>query len=133
GVGGGGPGARAPRRGEARRPPLVLARRGGIPGALPGGGVPGSHAPQPPRTSRRRASCLMTRLAVGVIGAGKHGERYLRHASRDVPEIAVAALARRNADLGRAQAAALDCRYHTDWRALVDDPRVEAVIVVVTP
>ena len=46
----------------------------------------------------------MTRLAVGVIGAGKHGERYLRHASRDVPETTVAALARRNTDLGRAQA-----------------------------
>jgi len=75
----------------------------------------------------------MSRLAVGVLGAGKHGERYLRHASRDVPEITVAALARRNTDLGRAQAAALGCRYHADWRALVDDPHVEAVVVVVTP
>lgn len=75
----------------------------------------------------------MGALALGVIGAGKHGERYLRHASRDVPEVRVAALSRRDAERGRTQAATLGCRYHADWRALVDDPAVAAVVVVVTP
>jgi len=72
-------------------------------------------------------------IGVGVIGAGKHGERYLRHAHRDVDALVVAALARRDHAAGRAQAAAIGCVYHETWEALVDDPAVELVIVVVPP
>ena len=73
------------------------------------------------------------RVAVGVVGAGKHGERYLRHLREDVPELPLAALSRRDATLGRTQAERLGCRFHADWRALVDDPAVEAVIAIVPP
>jgi predicted dehydrogenase len=72
-------------------------------------------------------------IGVGVIGAGKHGERYLRHAHHDVSALTVAALARRDHASGRAQARALGCHYHEDWEALVDDPAVELVAVVVPP
>jgi predicted dehydrogenase len=72
-------------------------------------------------------------IGVGVIGAGKHGERYLRHAHRDVDALTVAALARRDHAAGRTQAAAIGCAYHEAWEALVDDPAVALVIAVVPP
>jgi predicted dehydrogenase len=73
------------------------------------------------------------RLAVGLIGAGKHGQRYVRHIRADVPELTLAALARRDPTAGAAQAESLGCRFHADWRELVADPRVEAVIAAVPP
>jgi len=72
-------------------------------------------------------------IGVGVIGTGKHGERYLRHAHQDVDGLAVAALARRDHAAGRAQAAAIGCGYHATWEGLVDDPAVALVIAVVPP
>ena len=58
----------------------------------------------------------MRRIAVGLIGAGKHGKRYLHHVQADVPELALVALSRRDAAAGTVQAAALGCRFHADWR-----------------
>ena len=75
----------------------------------------------------------MRRLGVGLVGAGKHGQRYLTHLHTDVPELVLAALCRRDASRGRDDAARLGCRFHADWRALVADPAVEAVIAVVPP
>jgi len=75
----------------------------------------------------------MGRLAVGLIGTGKHGQRYARHIRADVPELTLAALSRRDPARGREQARALGCRFHDDWAALVADPAVEAVIAVVPP
>jgi predicted dehydrogenase len=75
----------------------------------------------------------MRRIAVGLIGAGKHGQRYVRHISADVPELALAALSRRDAAAGAEQARALGCRFHADWHDLIVDPAVEAVIAVVPP
>jgi len=75
----------------------------------------------------------MGRLVVGLIGAGKHGRRYTHHIRADVPELALAALCRRDAVRGREQARALGCRFHDDWAALIADPAVEAVIAVVPP
>ena len=75
----------------------------------------------------------MARIGVGLIGAGKHGQRYLNHIRADVPKLALVALSRQNVIAGREQAATLGCRFHEDWRALIADPAVEAVIVVVPP
>jgi predicted dehydrogenase len=75
----------------------------------------------------------MRRLAVGLIGAGKHGQRYIAHILADVPELRLVALSRRDVPAGRDQAAALGARFHAEWRALVDDPDVEAVVGVVPP
>lgn len=72
-------------------------------------------------------------IAVGLIGAGKHGLRYAQHLVRDVPELRLAALSRQDQARGAAQARDLGCRFHADWRALVDDPGVEAVVAVVPP
>ena len=75
----------------------------------------------------------MRRITVGLIGAGKHGQRYAHHVRADVPELVLGALCRRDARAGAEQARALGCRFHADWRALVADPAVEAVIAVVPP
>ena len=75
----------------------------------------------------------MQRIAVGLIGAGKHGTRYAAHLRSDVPALSLAALSRRDGAAGAAQARAFGCRFHGDWRALVDDPAVDAVVAVVPP
>jgi len=75
----------------------------------------------------------MAAIAVGLIGAGKHGLRYAQHVVRDVPELRLAALSRQNHVRGAEQARELGCRYHVSWRALVDDPGVEAVVAAVPP
>jgi predicted dehydrogenase len=72
-------------------------------------------------------------IGVGLIGAGKHGQRYAAHLVRDVPELALRALSRRDPARGSAQATELGARFHADWRALVADPAVEAVVAVVPP
>lgn len=75
----------------------------------------------------------MRRLGVGLIGVGKHGARYAAHLRTDVPGLSLVALARRDTIAGAEQARALGCCFHADWRSLVADPAVEAVVVVVPP
>ncbi|MBE0566303.1 MAG: Gfo/Idh/MocA family oxidoreductase [Krumholzibacteria bacterium] len=70
---------------------------------------------------------------IGVIGAGSHGQRYLRHAAADVPGMGVAALCRRDAAAGRPLADGLGVRYHADPAALVADPQVDGVVVCTPP
>lgn len=72
-------------------------------------------------------------IGIGLIGAGKHGQRYIRHIRNDVPALTLAALTRRDATAGRTQAHELDCRFHADWHDLIADPRVDAVVAVVPP
>lgn len=71
-------------------------------------------------------------LPVGLIGLGKHGERYLAHL-REVPGLRLAAVSRRDAERGRRLAADLGVSFHADAEALVADPGVAAVIAVVPP
>jgi len=76
---------------------------------------------------------MAARIGIGVIGAGKHGRRYLAHIVRDVPFLELRALSRRDAAQGAAQAKELGVRFHADWRDLVVDPEVQAVVAVVPP
>jgi predicted dehydrogenase len=71
-------------------------------------------------------------IGVGVIGTGKHGARYLKHIADD-GRFRLAAISRRDRECGTAQAAAASCRFHADPRALIADPAVEAVVLVVPP
>jgi predicted dehydrogenase len=75
----------------------------------------------------------MTAIPVGLIGAGRHGERYLRHLRDDVPELRLAAICRRDAARGRADAEATGARFVADFRELAASPAIEAVIAVVPP
>ena len=75
----------------------------------------------------------MGTLGIGIIGAGKHGLRYVRHLTEDVDDARLIAIARRDRREGEAAAAAHGCAFHDDWRALVEDPRIDAVVTVVPP
>lgn len=72
-------------------------------------------------------------IPVGVVGAGKHGERYIRHIHEDVPELSLRLLCRRDRAAGRAQAERFGARYLDDFRELVASAEIAAVIAVVPP
>lgn len=71
-------------------------------------------------------------MKIGIIGTGKHGSRYARHILADFPEQNLVAVSRRSS-VGLEQAKEWNCKYHFDWRDLVNDPEVDAVISVVPP
>ena len=77
----------------------------------------------------------MTRpaLRLGLIGAGKHGARYLTHAQRDVPGLALTALCRQDAEAGAAPAAEAGARFCPSLEELIAAPAVDAVVAVVPP
>jgi predicted dehydrogenase len=72
-------------------------------------------------------------LGIGLIGLGKHGSRYARHIVEDLTDTALVAVCRRNRTEGEKLAAAYRCAFHRDYRDLVADPRVDAVVVAVPP
>ncbi len=70
---------------------------------------------------------------IGVIGAGAHGERYVRHGGNDVPGMAVTALCRRSETEGRVLADRYGCRYHAAPEDLIADPDVDGVVICTPP
>jgi predicted dehydrogenase len=70
---------------------------------------------------------------IGVIGAGAHGARYLRHALRDVPGMTATALCRRNPTEGSRLAQEFGCRYHPEPVDLITDPDVDGVVICTPP
>ena len=70
---------------------------------------------------------------IGVVGAGTHGERYVRHGLQDVPGMTVTALCRRNSAAGRKLAAQYGVRYHAEPESLIKDPEVDGVVVCTPP
>ena len=72
-------------------------------------------------------------LGIGLIGLGKHGSRYARHIVEDLTDAALVAVCRRNRTEGEKLAAAYRCAFHGDYRDLVANPRVDAVVVAVPP
>ncbi|PJA73293.1 hypothetical protein CO151_14000 [bacterium CG_4_9_14_3_um_filter_65_15] len=70
---------------------------------------------------------------IGVIGAGIHGTRYLRHALADVPGMTPTALCRGDEMMGAQLAGEFGIRYHAEAAALIADPAVDGVIVATPP
>jgi predicted dehydrogenase len=70
---------------------------------------------------------------VGVLGAGTHGQRYVRHALKDVPGMTVTALCRRSTVAGRRLAAQYGVRYHEEPESLIADPEVDGVVICTPP
>lgn len=69
-------------------------------------------------------------LRLGLIGVGRHGSRYIRHI-RELTEISLAAVCRRTETAESPAGPATPC--YSDYRRLIEDPKVEAVIVVTPP
>lgn len=75
----------------------------------------------------------MTRLNVGVIGAGRLGRVYVRDLAGRIPETRLVAVADTAGTLAKDVADEFDIpRHYTDPLALIDDKGVDA-IVIVTP
>jgi predicted dehydrogenase len=69
---------------------------------------------------------------IGLIGLGKHGMRYARHITAELPDLTLAAVARR--DAGQHDAVrALGATPYADYRAMIAEARLDALIAVVPP
>ena len=76
---------------------------------------------------------MHNKIAVGIIGSGKHGSRYAHHLVADLGDhFHLTAISRRS-PVGRQQAEAWKTAFHADWHDLVRSPQVDAVISVVPP
>ena len=73
-------------------------------------------------------------IRCGVIGAGRHGERYVRHlANGDAPGATVTAVSRRDPGARDQLQRRYPVRGHARWEDLIADERVDAVIVATPP
>ncbi len=72
-------------------------------------------------------------MRLGIVGVGRHGIRYARHAARDVDDIELVAVCRRDERRGREVADALGCEFERDALELVARPDIDAVAVVTAP
>lgn len=70
---------------------------------------------------------------IGLIGLGRHGLRYAHHLLHDVPRARLAAVCRRRRAEGEQFGSKHGVRFYTDFRELIADPAVEAVVVVTPP
>lgn len=69
---------------------------------------------------------------IGLIGLGKHGLRYARHITGELPDLRLAAIARR--DPGRLDAAlAFGAAAFADYRTMIAEAGLDALIAVVPP
>ncbi len=72
-------------------------------------------------------------LRIGLIGAGRHGRRYIHHLLHDLPGVSLAAVCRKRTGEGLPLLSTTEIPVYGDYRALIADPRVEAVVVVTPP
>lgn len=73
-------------------------------------------------------------MRFGIIGAGRHGARYLRHLQQgDVPGARATVIWRQDAREAEATGAEHGVRALADWRELVDAADVDAVILATPP
>jgi predicted dehydrogenase len=72
-------------------------------------------------------------IGVGLIGLGRHGLRYVRHLLEPSRVARLVAISRRDRAQGAAFAKEHGVHYHADFRDLIADPAVQAVLVVTPP
>jgi predicted dehydrogenase len=72
-------------------------------------------------------------LRIGLIGVGRHGSRYIHHLLHDLPGVSLTALCRKRIGEGLASLSRTEIPVYGDYRSLIDDPMVEAVVVVTPP
>jgi predicted dehydrogenase len=75
----------------------------------------------------------MRNVRFGLIGLGAHGMRYARHIMRDIDGAELYAVCRQDPAQGAAFAREYNVRYYREYLDLLNDPRVQAVVVVVPP
>ena len=76
---------------------------------------------------------MQASIGIGLIGLGKHGERYAAHIAEDLPGLHLAAVCRQDERQGERRAADLGARFHADLWRLAADRSVEAIVAAVPP
>jgi predicted dehydrogenase len=71
-----------------------------------------------------------TPLGIGLVGVGRHGSRYVQHLLHDLPEATLTAICRRS---GGGLFPGTDIPVYNDYRSMIADPRVNAIVVVTAP
>jgi predicted dehydrogenase len=71
-----------------------------------------------------------TPLGIGLVGVGRHGSRYLQHLLHDVPHATLAAICRKS---GGGLFPGTHIPVYDDYRRMIADPCVDAVVVVTSP
>jgi len=69
-------------------------------------------------------------LRIGLVGVGRHGSRYVHHLLQDLPGASLAAICRKR--VGERPPDSTISVY-SDYRAMIADPRVQAIVVVTPP
>ncbi len=72
-------------------------------------------------------------IPVGLIGLGRHGSRYLQHLVKDQTGGKLVAISRKHKDEGRRLATHHRVRFFPDYRDLIADSAISAVLVVTPP
>lgn len=72
-------------------------------------------------------------IPVGLIGLGRHGNRYLRHLVEEETGGQLVAISRQQVDKGRQQAKQHGIQYFQYYHDLITDPAIQAVLVVTPP
>ncbi len=73
---------------------------------------------------------MNTPIPVGLIGLGRHGSRYLRHLVEEETGGKLVGISRQHADKGRQQAAEHGIQFFPDYRDLIANPAIQAVLIV---
>lgn len=72
-------------------------------------------------------------IRIGLIGAGRHGSRYIHHLLHDLPGVSLAAVCRKRTGEGLPSLSTTEIPVYGDYRALITDPAIDAVVVVTPP
>jgi predicted dehydrogenase len=75
----------------------------------------------------------MPPFGLGIVGVGRHGSRYARHAATDVDGLSLRAVSRRDRSAGEALASELGCDWHGDAVELIRRDDIDAVVLVTVP
>jgi predicted dehydrogenase len=73
------------------------------------------------------------KLRLGIVGVGKHGSRYAKHAAEDLANVRLVAVCRRDEPRGREIAGRYGCDYMSDALALIERSDIDAVVLVTVP
>ena len=82
---------------------------------------------------RQRGLELVASLGLGLIGLGRHGQRYARHLLEGIPHCQLVAVCRRDAAKGQTFSTQHGLRFYRDYHHLIADPQIQALLVVTPP
>jgi predicted dehydrogenase len=74
-----------------------------------------------------------SKIGLGLIGAGRHGTRYVRHLIQDIPHARLRAICRQHPEQGLDVPGSEAVRMYGRPEELIADPLVDAIILVVPP